>query len=164
MNKGFTLLELLVVVLIIGILASIALPQYTKAVEKARATEAMQILGDLATAEQIYQMGFGEYTDNLDLLDIEMPGSRDGDSTTITKNFRVTITQDGSTFQAAASRANSDGVAISSPNEPEYAIMINIDASGTITRWCGTNSSTAYGEGTNKHCKSIANNSTGIIK
>jgi prepilin-type N-terminal cleavage/methylation domain-containing protein len=58
-KKAFTLIEMLVVVVIIGILAAIALPQYQKAVEKARATEALINLKALREAWDRYNLTYG---------------------------------------------------------------------------------------------------------
>jgi prepilin-type N-terminal cleavage/methylation domain-containing protein len=59
MKKGFTLVELIIVIIIVGILASIGLTQYNKVVEKSRAAEARMILGTLRSAEiaEYYENG-----------------------------------------------------------------------------------------------------------
>jgi len=88
MKKGFTLIELLVVVLIIGILSAVALPQYTKAVTKARFAEAMTNLKSLAQAHKVCYLEKGEGC-SMDELSVSV-GERDTEYWSRTKDFTYT--------------------------------------------------------------------------
>ena len=77
-NRGFTLIELLVVVLIIGILAGVALPQYQKAVAKARYTQMITAGKSLKDAMELYYMANGDYPVFWSDLDITYPGCSEG--------------------------------------------------------------------------------------
>jgi type IV pilus assembly protein PilE len=61
-KKGFTLLELIIVIIIIGVLATLGFSQYTKMIEKGRAAEARAILGSLRTMQAAYYLENGIYT------------------------------------------------------------------------------------------------------
>jgi prepilin-type N-terminal cleavage/methylation domain-containing protein len=62
MKKAFTLLELLIVIVILGILASIALPRYSANLEKAREAEAKSTLNVIRQAEMGYYAEKGRFT------------------------------------------------------------------------------------------------------
>ena len=74
-KKGFTLIEILVVVLIIGILAAIAVPQYQVAVAKSRVSAMLPIMTSLSEAEEIYYMNHSHYTEDVSALDVTVPDS-----------------------------------------------------------------------------------------
>ena len=76
MRKGFTLLELIIVVIIIGILAMIAVPQFFKVAERGRAAEAINILGALRSAQLRYYSEHAHTTGNWRDLDMEISGTR----------------------------------------------------------------------------------------
>lgn len=71
-RRGFTLLELLVVVVIIAILAAIALPQYKKSVVKSKAAQMQNLLDTVVKASDLYHLQNGTYPKSLDDLDIEI--------------------------------------------------------------------------------------------
>ena len=61
MKKGFTLLELLIVIIVIGILATIAIPQYLATIERGQMGKARHAMGLLAQAEKMYRTENASY-------------------------------------------------------------------------------------------------------
>ena len=89
-KKGFTLMELLIVVLLIGILAGIAIPQYFNAIERQRSVEALGVLGDIEKAQMRYAAINEAFTTDFSNLDIDLGDTTSG-STYETKNFTYTL-------------------------------------------------------------------------
>ena len=74
MKKGFTLVELLIVVLIIGILSAVAVPMYQGAVDKSRWSTLLTSAKALQTAQEAAHMETGSYAYDLNDLSIGLAG------------------------------------------------------------------------------------------
>ncbi len=123
-RDGFTLLELMIVVIIVGILSSVALPTYTKTIERSRQAEALTVLGMLRGAEYRYRGLTGVYTNDLSRLDLEDPNSM------LHRYFDYVVSTSAGNQQFLA-RATRNSLRRSS-TVGAYAITINQD--GTLVQ------------------------------
>lgn len=103
-DKAFTLLELLVVMAIIGILASISIPKFSEYRRRAFDTRALSDLRNIATAEEAYFMDQEKYLSCSDQSCTQLPGISG-----ISKGVLVKVTANVDTFIAEAHHKSGTG-------------------------------------------------------
>ncbi len=60
-DQGFTLIELMIVVAIIGILAAVAIPSFQAYLQRSKTSEAVTFLGEIRQRQEAYRAEFGQY-------------------------------------------------------------------------------------------------------
>ena len=68
---GFTLLELMVTLLIVGILAAVAIPAYQQHITKSRRADAMSALSAVVQAQERYRSNNANYAGTFDVLQMQ---------------------------------------------------------------------------------------------
>jgi type IV pilus assembly protein PilE len=98
-EKGFTLIELMITVAVIGILAAIAYPSYTEYVIRSRRVEAQNLLNDAAARQERWKAQNGQYAKTADLSKLKL-------STTSEHGYyTLSLESDGAAYVFKAARA-----------------------------------------------------------
>ncbi|MCX5707172.1 MAG: prepilin-type N-terminal cleavage/methylation domain-containing protein [Candidatus Omnitrophica bacterium] len=125
MKKGFTLLELIIVIIIIGVLATLGFTQYAKMIEKGRMGEAKSVLGNIRTMEKAYQLETGNWGTLAQVGLSELPG------TCSNTQYYFTYSVNAGNGTATASRCATGGKPAAAGTGKGYDVVINFDA-GTL--------------------------------
>ena len=126
MKKGFTLMELIIIVVIIGILAMIALPQFFKVAERGRAAEGVATLDALRNAQLRRATERGTTTAVMDDLDIE-------DSSVLLKFFNAPVLVGGIDIQNTPDAVIATVQRNATQNEAGNNYTLGIRADGIFT-------------------------------
>jgi len=107
-NKGFTLIELMIVVVIIGILAALAIPRFMASTTKSKQSEAKQILKQIYVMERAYRQEFDTYWGNGITADAANPDNfaRIGVQVGPTARYTYSLVAGPNTFTATADVPN----------------------------------------------------------
>ncbi|HXP38511.1 MAG TPA: prepilin-type N-terminal cleavage/methylation domain-containing protein [Solirubrobacteraceae bacterium] len=123
-NEGFTLVELLVVILIIGILAAIAIPAFLSQTSKANDSAAKTQIGTLQTTMEAYA--------------IEHSGSFVGATLTELQKIEPVLKDTTTATAAVVGTPTAEGFEVSSTAKGSNDVYKLKNEKGTITRSCTT--------------------------
>jgi type IV pilus assembly protein PilE len=132
-KRGFTLIEVLIVVLIVAILSAIAVPQYQKAVLKSRFSSLMPTTKSIRDGQEIYYMTNGRYADAVSKLDV---------TTANTDDMTITVgNSDGYTYTLATRPSLKNNLIMYQKHSSQYPNNIHCEAlkDHTLANWlCAT--------------------------
>lgn len=110
-RAGFTLVDAMVVVLIMGVLASVGLNQYNKYVARAKRPEAVMAFRAIAVAQREYLLTWGTYSGTFDAIRFNVEGGARISSTEVQGrhyNYRI-VQDDGPRSWYVIAAGNIDG-------------------------------------------------------
>ncbi|GHA74735.1 hypothetical protein GCM10009007_14760 [Formosimonas limnophila] len=107
-QAGFTLLEMLVVIAVVGVLAAIAVPRFQNSLQKAQFVEVVNAAGPYKAAVELCRQKTGSYTD-CDEATNGVPPKTTNDTTTTKSNVKSVSVADGVITVTAADKFKSAG-------------------------------------------------------